>query len=142
MDRRTSRRSWLRALLGVSTALSLGPVLASCGLPGAGELIVYTSASPELARASIDPETGSWQSAPWAADGVTWLPYPGQGRLQLEHGLGRVPTTVLVYLSFDRSGASPGLASGDLAHLIDADATTVTLRNATNGNYFARVVAQ
>ncbi|MBX7192651.1 MAG: hypothetical protein K1X94_11365 [Sandaracinaceae bacterium] len=123
---------------------SLLATLAACGKPTPGEIVVFTASSPELAMASVDPETGSWQSAPWGdtAGTVTWLPYPPRGQIQIEHGLGRVPSTVLVYLSFDEHGSSPALAAGDLARVLEVDATTVTLWNATNGSYFARVVVQ
>ncbi len=124
-------------LAAIAVALAVG-----CGLPPPGALAVYTQSSPELAGASVDPETGSWQSAPWSAPGVTWLPYPPQGRLLVEHGLGRVPSTILVYLSFAPNGESSVLAAGDLARVLDADASSVTLWNATNGSYFARIVVQ
>ncbi len=113
----------------------------ACGLPAPGGVVVFAAGSPELAMASIDPESGSWESAPWSPGEMGWIPYPPRGQIQLEHGLGRVPRTVLVYLSFERTGTSPGLAAGDLARLVDADETTVTVWNATNGTYFARVVA-
>lgn len=121
-------------------ALGLATTAGGCQLPPPGELAIYPADAPELARASVDPETGSWQSAPWASGDVEWLPYPPQGRLQLEHGLGRTPTSVLVYLSFEPSGASPALAAGDMARVLHADGSSVTVWNATNGSYFARVV--
>jgi hypothetical protein len=51
-----------------------------------------------------------------------------------------VPTSVFVYLSFVQTGTSPALAAGDLARVVDVDASTVTVWNDTNGSYFARVV--
>jgi hypothetical protein len=71
---------------------------------------------------------------------VRWLPYPPRGQVQVEHSLGRVPTTVFVYLSFMPTGVSPALAAGDLARVVEVDASTVTVWNDTNGSYFARVV--
>ncbi len=136
-----SRRSALRGLTAAACFVFVMP-LGACGRPQPNPVVVFTVDSPELAMASIDPETGSWQSGPWAADGVTWLPYPPRGQIQVEHALGRVPTTVMVYLSFDATGANPALAAGDLARVVDVDASTVTVWNDTNGRFFARVVVQ
>lgn len=102
--------------------------------------MVYPATAPELSMAGVDPESGSWQSAPWDPGTVGWIPYPPRAQIQLEHGLGRVPPLVVVYLSFERSGASPALAAGDLARVVDVDASTVTIWNDTNGSYFVRVV--
>jgi hypothetical protein len=133
-----TRRSSLRLLAGSAGVGLLG--LGACGRPQPNAVVVFTVGSPELAMASIDPETGSWQSAPWAGEGVTWLPYPPRGQVQVEHALGRVPTTIMVYLSFAADGSTPALAAGDLARVVDVDASTVTVWNDTNGSYFARVV--
>ncbi|MBN8615425.1 MAG: hypothetical protein J0L92_32820 [Deltaproteobacteria bacterium] len=136
-----TRRSSLRLLAG-SAGVGLVGALGACGRPQPNAVVVFTVGSPELAMASIDPETGSWQSAPWAGDGVAWLPYPPRGQVQVEHALGRVPTTIMVYLSFAADGSTPALAAGDLARVVDVDASTVTVWNDTNGRYFARVVVQ
>jgi len=131
------RRFTLLGTVGVS-----GAALGACGRPAPGSVGVVTAASPELAMSGIDPESGTWQSAPWAdgAGMVRWLPYPPRGQVQVEHSLGRVPTTVFVYLSFMPTGVSPALAAGDLARVVEVDASTVTVWNDTNGSYFARVV--
>ncbi len=128
------------ALLAFVSSLAIG---ACTGTPPAGILVVYTTDSPELAMASIDPESGSWESAPWRqSEDSRWLPYPSRGQLQLEHNLGRTPQNIIVYLAFERTGEAPAQASGNLARIVDADETTLTIWNDTNGNYFARVVAQ
>lgn len=135
-----TRRSTLRLLSGAA-GVGLGVVgLGACGRPQPDVLVIYPVDAPELAMASTDPETGSWQSAPWS--GIDWIPYPPRGQIQVEHALGRVPTTVMIYLSFDPDGSTPALAAGDLARVVDVDASTVTVWNDTNGRYFARVVVQ
>ena len=121
----------------VRVALALA--LTACGLP-TGDTIVYPIDSPELANASVSAE-GVWESAPWPAPGVTWLPYPGQATLEVEHGLGRVPRAVLVYISFSEDGSQSALASGDLSRVIAVDASTLSIRNDTNAQLFARFVA-
>ncbi|MFN9809806.1 MAG: hypothetical protein ACK6CU_09255 [Deltaproteobacteria bacterium] len=131
-----------RRFAWLGTVGASGIALGACGRPAPGGVVVFTAASPELAMAGIDPESGTWQSAPWAdcAGVVRWLPYPPRGQIQLEHSLGRVPTTVFVYLSFMPTGVSPALAAGDLARVVEVDASPVTVWNDTNGSYFARVV--
>ncbi len=125
-----------RALLGLGFLLAA--LLAGCGLP-TGDLIVYPADAPELAQASVSAE-GVWESAPWSAPDALWLPYPPQATVQVEHGLGRVPRSVDVYLSFDPMGSEPAPAAGDLARVIAVDETTVSVRNDTNARLFARIV--
>lgn len=119
--------------------LGLGLLLASCGLP-TGELIVYDADAPELANASVSAE-GVWESVPWSAPDAPWLPYPPQATVQVEHGLGRVPRDVDVWLSFDAMGSEPAEAAGDLARLISIDESTLSVRNDTNARLFVRIVA-
>lgn len=142
MSPRTFSALSRRRFVVLGTVGASGVALGACGRPAPGSVVVFTAASPELAMASIDPESGTWQSAPWADEGgtVQWLPYPPRGQVQVEHNLGRVPTSVFVYLSFVQTGTSPALAAGDLARVVDVDASTVTVWNDTNGSYFARVV--
>lgn len=123
-----------RALL-----IALGASLAACGLP-TGELIVYDASAPELANASVSPE-GVWESVPWSAPDAPWLPYPPQATVQVEHGLGRIPREVSVYLSFDAMGSEPAPAAGDLARVISVDEMTLSVRNDTNARLFVRIVA-
>ncbi|MCS6857165.1 MAG: hypothetical protein NZM37_05595 [Sandaracinaceae bacterium] len=98
--------------------------------------------SPELAQARFDPESNSWESAPWGTQGggVKWLPYPARTELEIEHGLDRLPASVLVYISFREDGTSCALAAGDLAIFLHADEKTIRIANATNQSYFARIV--
>lgn len=110
--------------------------LAACGLPS-GDMFTYPADSPELANASV--REGVWESVPW--EGSPWLPYPPQATVQLEHGLGYVPRSVLVYVSFEESGVEPAPTAGDLSRIIEVDDTFLTVRNDTNAVLFARVVA-
>lgn len=118
--------------------VALALLAAGCGLP-TGETLVFDAASPELANASVDPITGVWESSPW--DGADWVPYPPQATVVLEHGLGRVPRDVWVYISFFEDGAESSLASGDLARYVDRDDSTLTIRNGTEVELFVRVTA-
>lgn len=115
---------------------------AGCGKPPPGGVVAYDQGAPELAMSGVDATTGVWQSAPWGGEGsgVTWIAYPGRVQVQVEHGLGRVPTGVLVYLSFLENGDDPALAAGDLARVTQIDETHVTIWNDTNAGYYARIV--
>lgn len=119
--------------------VSLAVFATACALP-TGDTFVYDAASPELANASVDPTTGVWESNPW--DGADWIPYPPQATVVLEHGLGRVPRDVWVYISFFPDGAESSLASGDLARYAARDETTLTIRNGTEVDLFMRVTAR
>ena len=73
----------------------------------------------------------------------TWLEYPkGNVLLEVEHSLTRAPTSVLVYVSFDRRGCASTLAAGDATQVIEATDRTVMLRNNTDQDFFARIVLQ
>lgn len=115
-------------------------LVASCSLP-TGDTVFYSAAAPELTNASLSPE-GIWESTPASNPDMIWLPFPGQVTLEVEHGLGRLPRAWLVYISFSEDGSDSVIASGDLARLVSLDETTVSIRNGTNAQLFARIVLQ
>lgn len=129
-------------------------LVAGCGRPGMGNQVdlngdpALGDLSPLLADSRLfvdaDGESRSWESGPWAAEDPTmataWLPYQPRTLIHITHPLGREPVAVLVYLSFVQEGSSPALAEGDLARVVDATDTDVTVWNDTAGTYFARVV--
>lgn len=84
--------------------------------------------------------TGTWQSVGWQGD--LWHRFSGRLELEIEHDLGREPQLVMVYLSFAPDGAPAALAAGDLAQIVQVDASTVTLVNQTNQEFFCRIVIQ
>jgi hypothetical protein len=96
-----------------------------------------TLRAEDLPDASVLPN-GSWQSSPW--QGSEWVDYPGLATLHIDHTLGYEPSVVLVYLAFDPQGVSSGLAAGDLARVKGVTDTTVTIKNGTKGDYYARIV--
>jgi hypothetical protein len=133
----------------VPCALGLGLALtaSSCGKPGPGPTAMYNidgGFEAGLPMAMIDPTTGTWESSPWGDDGgvVSWIPYGPHQQLDLEHGLGRIPDEVLVYISFFPGGQSPSQAAGDLARIVAVTADRVIVWNDTNGSYYARVVVR
>jgi hypothetical protein len=140
-----------RALLLLAFA-SLAPLAAGCqntSAPSRGPLVVYCppvdGGAPDcmtLPGAMLLEAGSAWESAPWGGpgSGVHWLPFGAREQLQVQHGLGRVPTGVITYISFVEDGQNPGQAAGDLAQIVEVTADHVTVWNDTNGMYFARVV--
>lgn len=124
-------------------------IVTGCEKPPPGGVVTISRSTDggllsESATVPPMPDDGgvveSWESAPWMPQDVGWIPYPGHVQLDIEHGLGREPQGVLVYLSFTPDGRNPGLAAGDLAQLRAVDETHVVVWNNTNGDYYARVV--
>ena len=72
--------------------------------------------------------------------GCEWMVLDRSTTVTLEHSLGRVPSTILVYISFEPDGRSSSLATGDSLLVRQSCAQTVTIRNDTNQRFFARVV--
>ena len=97
----------------------------------------------ELPCASLQAK-GTWQSAPWfdaaTQAGCPWVEYQGLRALTFDHSLGSVPAAVLVYVSFDRNGKGAVLAAGDMAKVIAANETEVSVENRTKQGLFARFV--
>src|SRR5690606_25015963 len=82
-------------------------------------------------------EGGVYTSSPWN-EGLVY--FPGGAQVRFEHGLGRVPRTWSVYVSFDaegtRGGGSLAPAAGNQAELAAIDDVSITLRNSSCADYF------
>ena len=121
------------------SALVLLVFLAACADAGAQERI-------ELGPGDLPPSAGvapagdSWQSVGWSGD--PWHSFRGETTLVISHSLGRAPQSVLVYLAFDESGGGPGLATGDMARIVEVTSSRVTIRNDTEADFFCRVVLE
>ena len=111
------------------------------------ERLTFARTDPEMP--TVDDPARSWESSPWwdgssmdcrVPESAAWIPYRPTSQVLIEHDLGRVPTGVLVYLSFTACGQNPALAAGDLARIASVDDRQVTIWNDTNGSYFVRVV--
>ena len=129
--------------MGRFAALALlAPLLAGgagCGDADAqGRLELARDDRP--ASAGLDDTGNAWQSVGWQASGDGWQPYAGETTLVVPHELGRVPTGVWVYVSFSESGSRPGLATGDMAIVVEATETHVAVANTTEADLFCRIV--
>lgn len=90
------------------------------------------------------PASHGVTGAQWQSGGINdeWMGYPAQTALELGHSLGREPVSVLVYVAFDAGGQDGALAAGDIARIAEVSDDTVTIRNGTNQDFFARIVLQ
>jgi len=135
---RTSMCRGLPSRLALGLCAALAAAGLGCDSAVADERIEVTAA--ELpASAGLDAE-GVWQSVGWTGD--PWQRYPGRVTLVLHHDLGRIPAVMLTYLAFDESGRGAGLAAGDMARVVEVTASTVTVRNDTEADFFCRVVLE
>jgi hypothetical protein len=121
-------------------ALSLALALSSGCDPSSDPTSIVLTAS-DLPPSAGSAMGGTWQSVGFAS-GDAWHDYPGGVTLSMEHGLGRAPQVVLVYISFESNGSGATLASGDLAQIDAVDATNVVVHNRTDADLFCRVVLE
>lgn len=112
---------------------------AACSSARAGELITLsTSDLPATAGMNADV----WQSSDWIVSDASWIRFPGHTPVSIPHALGRAPASVIVYVSFDASGAAAAMASGDLAHIDAVTTERIVLSNNTNEDLFVRLAVQ
>jgi hypothetical protein len=118
----------------------LAILFVAAGCDDVGARAMREVAEQELC-ASTEPGTGAWETAPWRPpEGCTWLDYDGRTALEIPHPLGRRPRSVTVYISFTPEGRRATLAAGDPGRILEVTGTHVTISNATNQDFFARVV--
>lgn len=88
---------------------------------------------------------GAWESHPLppVTDELCyWLEFRGCSRYQFEHPLGRTPTQVLGYTSFDPDGGFSTIGSGNSFVIEEASESTVTVRNSQNQLFYLRLVLE
>ena len=132
-----TRFGWLGALA------ILGLVATACGdeCGDAEDRIVPMSELP----CSMTTAGGVWESHPFppiADEQCYWLEFRGCSRYEFEHPLGRVPTEVLGYTSFEQDGRFSTIGSGNSFVIQEANASTVTIRNAQNQLFYLRLVLE
>ena len=127
--------------LGLLTLLALSGT--ACGDPcGAAEdRLVPMSELP----CSMTSAEGVWESHPLppiASEECFWVEFRGCSRYEFEHPLGRIPTQVLGYTSFEQDGRFSTLGSGNSFVIQEASDSTVTVRNAQNQFFYLRLTLQ
>jgi hypothetical protein len=127
--------------LGALTLLGL--VATACGdeCGDAEDRIVLMSELP----CSMTTAGGVWESHPFppiADEQCYWLEFRGCSRYEFEHPLGRIPTEVVGYTSFEQDGRFSTLGSGNSFVVEEASASMVTIRNAQNQFFYLRLVLE
>lgn len=140
MIARLRRSSALAALAALAAFAAL--MLSACESKGVNT--IYEIRADELSCAlSVAPEW--WASAPFpGADGeldpdCEWLRFPGLSLLEIEHGLGRAPSQISLYISFEPNGVSSTISSGDSGRIVGADERYVVVENFTEQEFFLRI---
>lgn len=120
--------------------LSLVPLAAACGDASAQDPVVLDSGCAET-ETFTDGSVSAWESAGWPPDiRCDWLPFDARTTVEIPHDLGRAPRSVEIYISFEADGSMSTPASGDAARIVAVDDVSAQLRNATNQDFFLKVV--
>ena len=130
------RRTLSAVVLALASALLLTPT-ASCGPP----CETANDDPVRVTEGTVDASGTVYESSTWAGP---YLHFPGGRRYQLEHHLGRAPTMVTTYLSFDQEPMPGGNASesaGNQAVIERVDDEIIQVRNDTCAEFWLRVTA-
>ena len=134
---RMPRFGWLGAL----TLLAL--LGTACGDP-CGESEDRLVPMSEL-PCNMTNADGVWESHPLPPNDdelCYWLEFRGCSRYEVEHPLGRAPTLVVGYTSFEEDGRFSTLGSGNSFVIEERSDSTVTVRNAQNQLFYLRLVLE
>ena len=129
------RFAWLGALM------ILGLVATACGdaCGDAEDRVVPLSDLP----CSMTAADGVWESHPLPPvtdERCYWLEFRGCSKYEFENPLGRVPSLVVGYTSFEQDGRFSTVGSGNSFVVEEATASTVTIRNAQNQFFYLRLI--
>ena len=128
-----------RFAAGVALAL-LALVGAACGDP-CGQAEDRVVPMDELPCMMTNAE-GGWESHPFppiSDERCYWLEFRGCSQYEIEHPLGRLPTEVLGYISFDPDGSFSTLGSGNGFVVQEVGDSSVTVRNSQNQLFYLRL---
>lgn len=121
----------------------LGVLLTACGNPcGDPEDRLVTLDELPCNMTNAD---GVWESHPWPPiddEQCYWLEFRGCSEYQIEHPLGRIPTLVVGYTSFDQDGGFATVGSGNSFVIEEASESTVTIRNDQNQLFYLKLVLE
>ena len=131
------RLAWLGALT------ILGLVATACG-DGCGDAEDRVVSLTDL-PCSMTTAEGVWESHPLppvTEEQCYWLEFRGCSKYEFENPLGRVPSLVVGYTSFEQDGRFSTLGSGNSFVVQEASASTVTIRNAQNQFFYLRLILE
>lgn len=86
-------------------------------------------------------EAGIWESVP-SDESCDWFEYEGKTTYEFPHSLGRVPALWLPYMSFSHDGSSAGAPGGNTFLLQELTEDYIVFRNATNQQFYLRLVLE
>lgn len=125
----------------VALLLSLGSSVFGSGNAGCGSAcdtkasatntVVYTNGHTDATLTHYESNSFS----------EPFLAFPPGRRYEFPHGLGKVPTHLGIFLSFQEKDSSFSLASGNEALIEQVDANVIRVRNDTCADFFVRVDA-
>lgn len=109
-----------------------------CG--GSEDRVVPLSELP----CSMTTDSGVWESHPLppVEEQCKWLDFQGCSRYEFENPLGRIPTQVTGYLSFESDGRFSTPGSGNSFIIDGASDSSVVVRNAQNQDFYLRLVLE
>lgn len=85
---------------------------------------------------------GVWESHPFppiSDEQCYWLEFRGCSKYEIEHPLGRVPSLIVGYTSFEQDGSFSTLGSGNSFVIEERSDSSVTVRNAQNQLFYLRL---
>jgi len=94
---------------------------------------------PDAGSASC-PDAGAAVVPDASPPGCEWFVFNQNTTYVIEHPLGRIPSLIVVYISFYPDGRGSSIATGDTFLVQASCATSITIRNDTNQRFYARVV--
>ncbi len=122
-------------------AVALVVLAAGCGSSG-GETIEVSLADLPC---QMQNAAGIWESAPLPPitdEQCLWFLFRANNTYIFEHPLGRVPLEIIAYIAFDSDGTGSTIASGNAFLLNAVDASTITIKNAQNQDFWLRLVLE
>jgi hypothetical protein len=89
-------------------------------------------------------EARGWESHPLppVEEQCEWLDFRGCSRYEFENPLGRPPTQVIGYLSFESDGRFSTPGSGNSFIIDEVSDSAVVIRNAQNQDFYLRLVLE
>jgi hypothetical protein len=92
---------------------------------------------------SMTNAEGLWESHPFppiADEQCYWLEFRGCSKYEIEHPLGREPSLVVGYTSFEQDGRFSTIGSGNSFVVEETSDSTVTISNALNQIFYLGLV--
>ncbi len=127
---------------GLLVIVMLIALATGCGDPDDGETIEVSLADLPC---QMQNAAGVWESAPLPPitdEQCLWFSFDPNNTYVFEHPLGRVPFDVNGFIAFGSDGIGATIGSGNVFLIIEADESTITIRNGQNQRFWLRLVLE